>query len=61
MKDTKGNTSIQEIKKDADDFVVNVLRKIPESRKIEGIRLLEGFSVMASIENKKSEEEKEVV
>lgn len=57
MNDTKGNTSIQEIKKDADDFVVNVLRKIPESRKIEGIRLLEGFSVMASIENKKSEEE----
>lgn len=41
-------TELSEKKKDATSFINDVLNKIPEEKKIEALRLVEGFAVCAS-------------
>lgn len=40
--------TILEKKKDAEELIMEVIKKIPENRKIEALRLLEGFSLSDS-------------
>ena len=39
--------TIERKKEDANDLIKNVLEKIPEEKKIEALRLLEGFSLQS--------------
>lgn len=39
---------------DAEELIKEILRKIPESRKIEALRIIEGFMICASLEDKKA-------
>lgn len=48
MEAIKKHDTIQEKKQDADTFIMDVLKKIPAEKKIEALRLLEGFALNAS-------------
>lgn len=39
---------------DAEELIKEVLRKIPESRKIEVLRIIEGFMICATLEDEKA-------
>lgn len=41
-------TELKEKRQDADELINEVLRGIPEGKKLEALRLLEGFSLCAS-------------
>lgn len=48
MTEVRHEESIKEKKADAETLILEVIKKIPEDRKIEALRLLEGFSLSDS-------------
>lgn len=43
----KAKNQIQEIRQDADDFIMNLLKKVPPEKKMEIQRLIEGAVLFA--------------
>ena len=43
---------LKEKKKDADALIKEVLNKIPEERKVEALRIVEGFALCANSDQK---------
>lgn len=48
MNEVRRKDNIKEKKSDAEELIMDVIKKIPEGRKIEALRLLEGFSLSDS-------------
>lgn len=48
MNEVRYGESIMNKKSDAETLILEVIKKIPEDRKIEALRLLEGFSLSDS-------------
>lgn len=46
------NAELNEKKKDADALIKEVLNKIPEERKLEALRIVEGFALCANADQK---------
>ena len=42
------NIQIAEVKKDANELIEEILRRIPESKKMEVLRFVQGFEIGAS-------------
>ena len=42
------NKQITEVKKDANELIEEILRKIPESKKMEVLRFVQGFEIGVS-------------
>lgn len=43
----RAQNQLQEIRQDADDFIMNLLKKVPPEKKIEIQRLIEGAVIFA--------------
>lgn len=52
MNRTEKRENINVKKCDADEFIKEVLEKIPENKKMEALRLLEGFALSESVTEK---------
>lgn len=44
---SRAQNQVQEIRQDADDFIMNLLKKVPPEKKIEIQRLIEGAVIFA--------------
>lgn len=49
-KETLEKTMIQESKEDAEVLIVEAMRKVPEDRKGEVLRIVEGFALGATLQ-----------
>ena len=52
MTEIRKGDSIPERKSDADELIKDVLKKIPETKKVEVLRILEGFALNESVGKK---------
>lgn len=51
-------TSLEQKKQDADSLITEVVKKVPENRKIEILRIVEGFALCANNEGGKPNDQK---
>lgn len=52
MRKTCEQDSLEKKRTDADELIKEALKKVPEDRKLEVLRLVEGFSVCAETDKK---------
>lgn len=52
MPEVRKEESIPERKLDADELIRDVLKKIPDAKKVEVLRILEGFALNESVGKK---------
>lgn len=50
----KNVSTIQKSKVDAESLIVDVLKKVPQDKKMEALRIVEGFAMGTSLDQRKA-------